>query len=74
MEIMTAGYVKVGWLDIASRPTVNVGQDELSYAFDGYLAKKWHGQPEPYGKPWKIGDVVGCFLDLNDKTISFSVG
>jgi hypothetical protein len=35
----------------------------------GYLAKKWHNGTEHYGRAWLKGDVIGCFLDLNDKTI-----
>jgi ryanodine receptor 2 len=38
-----------------------------------YLARKWHQGPELYGKEWKMGDVCGCFLDLNDRTIAFSL-
>ncbi|CAD6199567.1 unnamed protein product [Caenorhabditis auriculariae] len=72
-EILTAGFMKIGWMDIAASPDIQLGQDDRSYAFDGYLGRKWHQGPETYGKEWKIGDVVGCFLDLNDRTISFSL-
>ncbi|ULT90419.1 hypothetical protein L3Y34_008632 [Caenorhabditis briggsae] len=72
-EILTAGYMKIGWMDIGSTPEIQLGADDRSYAFDGYLGRKWHQGAETYGKEWKIGDVVGCFLDLNDRTISFSL-
>ncbi|CAI5451931.1 unnamed protein product [Caenorhabditis angaria] len=72
-EILTAGYMKIGWMDIGSTPEIQLGADDRSYAFDGFLGRKWHQGPESYGKEWKIGDVVGCFLDLNDRTISFSL-
>lgn len=111
-EILTAGFMKIGWMDVAASPDIQLGQDDRSYAFDGYLlhpfllwpmrmpvlpndsrylGRKWHQGAESYGKEWKvewfdfrvvppkiyerfqIGDVVGCFLDLNDRTISFSL-
>lgn len=62
--------MKVGWTDCNASPDSSLGKDDLSFAFDGYLCKKWNAGPEPYGKRWKAGDVIGCFLDLNDRTIS----
>lgn len=72
-EVLTNGFMRVGWADISCHPDTKVGSDDKSYAFDGYLGKKWHQGAESYGKEWKIGDIVGCFLDLNDRTISFSL-
>ncbi|KAK6754198.1 hypothetical protein RB195_013289 [Necator americanus] len=72
-EILTAGFMKIGWMDVGASPDIQLGQDDRGYAFDGFLGRKWHQGAESYGKEWKIGDVVGCFLDLNDRTISFSL-
>ncbi|CAI4225083.1 unnamed protein product [Auanema sp. JU1783] len=72
-EILTEGYMKIGWMDVSASPETQLGIDDRSYAFDGYLGRKWHQGPEAYGKEWNVGDVVGCFLDLNDRTISFSL-
>ncbi|KAK6024413.1 SPRY domain protein, partial [Ostertagia ostertagi] len=72
-EILTAGFMKIGWMDVGASPEIQLGHDDRGYAFDGYLGRKWHQGAESYGKEWKIGDVVGCFLDLNDRTISFSL-
>ncbi|WKY11480.1 hypothetical protein Q1695_003218 [Nippostrongylus brasiliensis] len=72
-EILTAGFMKIGWMDVGATPDIQLGLDDRGYAFDGYLGRKWHQGAESYGKEWKIGDVVGCFLDLNDRTISFSL-
>ncbi|KAK6052187.1 SPRY domain protein, partial [Cooperia oncophora] len=72
-EILTAGFMKIGWMDVGASPDIQLGHDDRGYAFDGYLGRKWHQGAESYGKEWKIGDVVGCFLDLNDRTISFSL-
>lgn len=30
----------------------------------------YSGSTESFGKQWAVGDVVGVFLDLIDKTIS----
>lgn len=60
-------------MDVSAVPNTKLGTDEKSYGFDGYLVKKWHQGAEQYGREWKIGDIVGCFLDLNDRTISYSL-
>lgn len=90
-DVMTSGYMKVGWAIIGCSPGVELGADENSYAFDGYAVssantetlrmellqifqgRKWHQGAEPFGRPWQVGDVVGCLLDLHDKTISFTL-
>ncbi|GBP39010.1 Ryanodine receptor [Eumeta japonica] len=35
--------------------------------------KVYSGNYESFGKQWAVGDVVGVFLDLIDRTISFSL-
>ena len=32
--------------------------------------RKWHQGSEAYGKVWQKTDVIGCMLDMTDKTIS----
>ncbi|CAJ0957143.1 unnamed protein product, partial [Mesorhabditis belari] len=72
-EVLTDGFMKIGWMDMGASPDKPLGLDDKSYAFDGYLGRKWHQGAEAYGREWKVKDVVGCFLDLNDRTISFSL-
>ena len=72
-EVLTSGFMKIGWMDTSAQPDTSIGIDDRSYGFDGHLVKKWHQGAESYGREWKIGDIVGCFLDLNDRTISFSL-
>ncbi|MCP9259463.1 Ryanodine receptor 44F [Dirofilaria immitis] len=72
-EVLTSGFMKVGWMDVSAASTVDIGMDDRSYGFDGYLARKWHQGAGTYGREWKIGDIVGVFLDLSDHTISFSL-
>ncbi|KAK0411652.1 hypothetical protein QR680_005766 [Steinernema hermaphroditum] len=72
-EVLSDGYMRIGWMDVSAPPDTKLGVDDRSYGFDGYLGKKWHQGAEVYGKESKVGDIVGCFLDLNDRTISFSL-
>ena len=32
-------------------------------------ACKWHNGSESFGQRWKKGDIVGCLLDFNEKTM-----
>ncbi|RVE49456.1 hypothetical protein evm_005887 [Chilo suppressalis] len=73
-EILTTGPMRVGWAHADMAPGMMLGQDENSWAFDGYNEEKvYSGSTESFGKQWAVGDVVGVFLDLIDKTISFSL-
>uniref|UniRef100_A0A4D5R9V0 Ryanodine receptor 44F n=1 Tax=Scolopendra viridis TaxID=118503 RepID=A0A4D5R9V0_SCOVI len=73
-EVLTAGPMKVGWARDSLPPGIEIGNDENSWAFDGFNECKYYGgNNESYGKQWQVGDVVGLFLDLNDGTISFSL-
>ncbi|CAH2061836.1 unnamed protein product, partial [Iphiclides podalirius] len=73
-EILTAGPMRVGWAHADMAPGMMLGQDENSWAFDGYNEEKvFSSSTESFGKQWAVGDVVGVFLDLIDKTISFSL-
>lgn len=61
-----------------------VGDDDYSYACDLNRLKRWHGGEQNYGtlwtsvhflgtKKWKVGDVIGCSLDLDKKIMAFSL-
>ncbi|XP_050555813.1 ryanodine receptor isoform X26 [Spodoptera frugiperda] len=73
-EILTAGPMRVGWAHADMAPGMMLGQDENSWAFDGYNSLKVHGgASDTFGLQLKVGDIVGCFLDVTDQTISFSL-
>lgn len=36
-EVLTDGFMKVGWMDVGASPEASVGVDDRSYGFDGYL-------------------------------------
>ncbi|KAK7790957.1 hypothetical protein R5R35_007854 [Gryllus longicercus] len=73
-EIMTAGPMRVGWARADYGPGSQLGSDDSSWAFDGYNEEKvFAGAADTFGRHWQVGDVVGAFLDLADRTISFSL-
>jgi hypothetical protein len=42
-----------------------VGDDDKSWAVDGYRRQKWYGNKEsPYGGPWSNNDVIGFAIDM----------
>ncbi|XP_065916546.1 ryanodine receptor 2-like isoform X2 [Dysidea avara] len=73
VKIHTPGMIRVGWTRPHLPAGVAVGSDHNSYAFDGYAACKWHVTSERFGKRWKVGNVVGCYLDLEELTMMFAV-
>ncbi|KAI5742923.1 hypothetical protein M8J77_012710 [Diaphorina citri] len=73
-EILTAGPMRVGWARVDCAPGAQLGSDENSWAFDGFNEEKvYSGSVESFGRQWQVNDVVGVFLDLMDRTISFSL-
>nr|CAI5848298.1 unnamed protein product [Callosobruchus analis] len=73
-EILTAGPMRVGWAKADCDPGRMLGSDENTWAFDGYNLRKYHGgNYETFGYRYQVGDVVGCFIDVVDRTISFSL-
>lgn len=51
-----------------------VGDDALSWGYDGERRFKWHNGSEKYGgsTKWRQGDTIGCLLNLDAQTISFT--
>ncbi|KAG5189946.1 SPRY domain-containing protein [Tribonema minus] len=54
-----------------------IGDDTHSWAYDGLRQKRWNGEEDEasapdYGTAWKVGDVVGCLLDADAGTLSFT--
>ncbi|XP_065200353.1 ryanodine receptor [Planococcus citri] len=73
-EVLTPGPMRVGWARVECEPGYQLGNDENSWAFDGFNEEKVYlGTAESFGRQWQVGDVVGVFLDLLDRTISFSL-
>ncbi|KAJ3610589.1 hypothetical protein NHX12_022681 [Muraenolepis orangiensis] len=72
-EALTAGDMRVGWARPGCSPDRELGSDNLAYAFDGAKAQWYHEGGEPLGCPWKRGDVVGCLLDMTQRTMVVSL-
>ncbi|XP_017464405.1 PREDICTED: ryanodine receptor [Rhagoletis zephyria] len=73
-EVLTAGPMRVGWARADCHPGTMLGSDDSSWAFDGHNVTKMHGgSVEHFGVRYEAGDVIGCFIDVMERTISFSL-
>ncbi|XP_062938981.1 ryanodine receptor 2 [Cynocephalus volans] len=72
-EAVTAGDMRVGWSRPGCQPDQELGSDERAFAFDGFKAQRWHQGNEHYGRAWQAGDVVGCMVDMNERTMMFTL-
>ena len=57
-----------------------VGDDDLSWGYDGVRQRVWHGGNDERGvkygkgaKSWSEGDVVGCYLDTEAAEMRFAL-
>ncbi len=75
--VVTAGCMQVGWADASFQGNAEsgdgVGDGPHSWAFDGCRGYKWHGESTPWGATWKAGDVVGCMVNFDECTLSFTL-
>ncbi|XP_055904501.1 ryanodine receptor isoform X12 [Eupeodes corollae] len=73
-EVLTSGPMRVGWARADCHPGAMLGSDDCSWAFDGHNVTKVHGGSiEHFGVRYEAGDVIGCFIDVKEQTISFSL-
>lgn len=73
-ELLTSGSMRLGWASSLMKPIHDIGNNnDAVYLFDGSVARKLHGGSAPFGKTWHVGDIIGCMLDLNNRTITFSM-
>jgi Kip1 ubiquitination-promoting complex protein 1 len=65
--------MQIGWCTFATPFTheSGVGDNETSYAYDGYRVKKWNLDNSPYGESWAAGDVIGTLIDFDEREITF---
>uniref|UniRef100_A0A3Q2ZUA4 Ryanodine receptor 2b (cardiac) n=1 Tax=Kryptolebias marmoratus TaxID=37003 RepID=A0A3Q2ZUA4_KRYMA len=68
-EVLTAGNMRVGWARPGCTPDKELGSDDQAYVFDGFEAQWYHRGGELLGRPWLRGDVVGCLVDMAERTM-----
>ena len=79
VEITDAGLGQIGWADAAfevggvTRTGNGVGDCAHSWGADLCRCQKWHNGSSSFGKAWSDGDTMGCAIDLDAKTVSFSL-
>ncbi|XP_035535034.1 ryanodine receptor 3, partial [Morone saxatilis] len=72
-EALSGGDMRVGWARPACRPDVELGGDDQAFVFDGYKGRRMHAGSRYFGHPWKKGDVVGCMINMEDKSMIFTL-
>ncbi|XP_038144308.1 ryanodine receptor 3 isoform X1 [Cyprinodon tularosa] len=72
-EVLSGGDMRVGWARPGCRPDVELGTDDQAYVFDGYRGRRMHIGSRYFGHPWKKGDVVGCMINMEDKSMIFTL-
>uniref|UniRef100_A0A0R3WJP3 B30.2/SPRY domain-containing protein n=1 Tax=Hydatigena taeniaeformis TaxID=6205 RepID=A0A0R3WJP3_HYDTA len=73
VELLTYGMVRVGWATKNAPAATTIGMSGSSYSFAPEQARKYHRDGRPYGKRCEPGDVIGCMLNLNERSITFSL-
>ncbi|XP_047657475.1 ryanodine receptor 3 isoform X4 [Tachysurus fulvidraco] len=72
-EAVTGGEMCVGWARPSCRPDVELGMDDKAYVFDGYRGRRVHMGSHFFGRTWNKGDVVGCMINMEDKSMIFTL-
>ncbi|XP_033991407.1 ryanodine receptor 3 isoform X2 [Trematomus bernacchii] len=72
-EALSGGDMRVGWARPGCRPDVELGTDNQAFVFDGYRGRRMHAGSRYFGQPWKMGDVVGCMINMEDKSMIFTL-
>lgn len=76
---MTAGCLQIGWADSSFAGHCQAdrgdgcGDGPSSWAFDGWRRYRWHSNATEWGCRWSEGDVVGCLVDMDAMTMSFTL-
>ncbi|XP_061609074.1 ryanodine receptor 3 isoform X2 [Phyllopteryx taeniolatus] len=72
-DARSGGDMRVGWARPGCRPDVELGTDDQAFVFDGYKGRRLHAGSRYFGHPWKKGDVVGCMINMVDKSMIFTL-
>lgn len=75
VKLSTSGLIQIGWVDgyfqASSDQGEGVGDHVHSWSYDGNRQRRWNSGSSPYGDRWKIDDVIGCLLDLDQGKMHF---
>jgi ATP-dependent RNA helicase DDX1 len=69
-KITDEGLCRVGWSTRSA--TLELGKDKQSFGWGGTGTKSWNSNFDPYGEAFGLNDVIGCYLDLEGLTVSFT--
>ncbi|OCT64786.1 hypothetical protein XELAEV_18041025mg [Xenopus laevis] len=72
-EVVTGGDMRVGWARPGCRPDLELGADDQAFVFEGGRAQCWNMGSSYFGSSWQPGDVVGCMIDVDDKSMIFTL-
>jgi len=61
---------RIGWS--TSNATLQLGQDSFSFGYENNGLRYSQGLSETFGEPFTIGDIIGCYYDADNLTISYS--
>lgn len=77
VTLASEGCMQIGWVDADyvgdSNQGNGVGDDRHSWAYDGYRQLRWYDGSSSWGDKWKVGNVVGCALDMDNRRMLFSL-
>ncbi|CAI4225812.1 unnamed protein product [Auanema sp. JU1783] len=69
-KIVKDGLCRMGWATLVG--SLNIGTDGESYGFGGTGMKSHRKKFDKYGESFTTGDIIGCFIDLDNKKIWWS--
>ncbi|XP_029456052.1 LOW QUALITY PROTEIN: ryanodine receptor 3 [Rhinatrema bivittatum] len=72
-EAVTGGDMRVGWSRPGCRPDIELGVDDQAFVFEGAKGQRWHTCSTFFGRTWHPSDVVGCMINMEDKSMIFTL-
>eukprot|EP00887_Chlorella_sp_A99_P000718 scaffold5.g718.t1 len=74
VQLGSRGIMQLGWTTLGARFTSEegIGDSRDSYAYDGKRRRRWNVEAVAYGESWAVGDVIGCCIDMDAGTISYT--
>lgn len=72
-KLMQLGWGRVSFSGDETQGS-GAGDDGVSVAYDGWRRQLWgRAEPREWGATWSEGDILGCALDLDAGTVSYSL-